>query len=102
MTLNLGRTLSSGHGSVSFSSDEECTQFVNNYFPTCATFLSSCKEVKSFVLNMCFITIMIPCKVENDKSMAGMIVGCLFSQYPSLMVPLLDVEREYTELFNII
>ena len=43
--LHLGQTLSSGHGSVSFDSDRDCTDFVHSYFPSCKTYLSSCGEV---------------------------------------------------------
>ena len=45
VTLNLGQTLSSGHGSVSFSSDAECSQFVKSFFPQCGAHLQSCHEV---------------------------------------------------------
>ena len=45
VTLNLGQTLSSGHGSVSFSSDAECSQFVKSFFPQCGAHMQSCHEV---------------------------------------------------------
>jgi hypothetical protein len=44
-SLNLGQTLSSGHGSVSFDSDRDCTQFVHSFFPACRRYLSSCSQV---------------------------------------------------------
>ena len=45
VTLNLGQTLSSGHGSVSFSSDAECSNFVKTFFPQCGAHIQSCHEV---------------------------------------------------------
>ena len=50
VTLNLGRTLSSGHGSVSFSSDGECTKFVHSFFPSCGPHLASCTQVRAAAL----------------------------------------------------
>lgn len=75
-TLNLGRTLSSGHGSVSFKSDRDCTDFVHQFFPSCGEYLQTCSQV------------------DQDPDSAALIVGCLFGQYPSLMVPLLSVEED--------
>ena len=46
--LNLGQTLSSGHGSVSFDSDQDCTDFVHSFFPDCKPYLSSCSQVQKF------------------------------------------------------
>ena len=38
-----------------------------------------------------------------DRQRAVLVVGCLFSQYPGLMIPLLsNKEQEQSELFNII
>ena len=38
-----------------------------------------------------------------DSQSAVLVVGCLFSQYPGLMIPLLsNKEQERAELFNII
>ena len=38
-----------------------------------------------------------------DRKRAVLVVGCLFSQYPDLMVPLLSNQKqEESELFNII
>jgi len=76
VTLNLGRTLSSGHGSVSFHSDKDCTNFVHQFFPSCGKYLLTCNQV------------------EQDSNAAALILGCLFGQYPSLMVPLLTVEQD--------
>ena len=45
-TLNLATTLSSGRGSVVFHSDQECTDFVHQFFPMCGQFLTSCNEVQ--------------------------------------------------------
>ena len=41
-------------------------------------------------------------QVEMDRQSAVLVVGCLFSQYPGLMVPLLSNKEEQSELFNII
>jgi len=79
VTLNLGRTLSSGHGSVSFHSDRDCTNFVHQFFPSCGKYLLTCSQV------------------EQDRRAAALILGCLFGQYPSLMVPLLTVEQDLSE-----
>jgi len=78
VSLNLGRTLSSGHGSVSFHSDDDCTNFVNQFFPSCSQYLTTCSQV------------------EEDREAAARILGCLFGQYSSLMVPLLDKDHKLT------
>ena len=50
--LNLGQTLSSGHGSVSFDSDQDCTNFVHSFFPDCKPYLSSCSQVGQKLLRI--------------------------------------------------
>ena len=41
-------------------------------------------------------------KVHEDGKAASSILGCLFSQYPTLMVPLLSADHDYDDLFNIL
>ena len=53
--LNLGQTLSSGHGSVSFDSDQDCTDFVHSFFPDCKPYLSSCSQVGELLRIMIFL-----------------------------------------------
>ena len=56
-----------------FDSDETCTAFVREFFAQCRNFIPSCQEVK------------------GNQRMALTVLGCLFSQYPDLMLPLLDL-----------
>ena len=106
MTLNLGQTLSSGHGSVSFSSDAECSQFVKSFFPQCGAHMQSCHEVGNGEMIKKLASIydnFLSGQVEMDRQIAVLVVGCLFSHYPGLMIPLLsNKEQEQSELFNII
>ena len=88
--LNLGQTLSSGHGSVSFDSDQDCTDFVHSFFPDCKPYLSSCSQVGELL----GITIFLFLQVEKDQDSAVLILGCLFGHYPSLMAPLLSKDQD--------
>ena len=82
-SLNLGQTLSSGHGSVSFDSDSDCTAFVHSFFPACEPYLVSCSQVPP---RHTLHTL----QVKGDPGAAASILGCLFGHYPSLMAPLLQ------------
>ena len=88
--LNLGQTLSSGHGSVSFDSDQDCTDFVHSFFPDCKPYLSSCSQVAklSEEKDLSFL------QVEKNQDSAVLILGCLFGHYPSLMAPLLSKDQD--------
>ena len=88
--LNLGQTLSSGHGSVSFDSDQDCTDFVHSFFPDCKPYLSSCSQVAklSEEKDLSFL------QVEKNQDSAVLILGCLFGHYPSLMAPLLPKDQD--------
>ena len=59
---------------VRFSSDAECTRFVRVFFPDCAPLIPSCREVKTL----------------RRKESALPVLGCLFTRYPDLMIPLIS------------
>jgi len=79
-TLDLRKTLSSGHGSVHIQSDSECSQFISQFFPLCAKYIPSCVKVGKDVMS------------ETGA------VGCLFSQYPTLMIPLLSADDDLNKV----
>ena len=59
-----------------FEADETCTAFVREFFAQCRNFIPSCQEVK------------------GNQRMALTVLGCLFSHYPDLMLPLLDLHSQ--------
>lgn len=72
-TLPFTRTLSAGsQGQVSFDTDKECTEFVHIFFSDCKRYVDSCAAVQG--------------NVDSDLP----VLGCLFSQYTALMMPLLN------------
>ena len=54
-----------------FENDETCTAFVRDFFAQCRNFIPSCQEVK------------------GNQRLALTVLGCLFSHYSDLMLPLL-------------
>ena len=66
--------LKSGRGTVHFETDRECTTFVHTFFSRCKNYIPSCSEVR-----------------EGDRSKATLVLGCLFSNYPRLLIPLMSV-----------
>ncbi|TRY68522.1 hypothetical protein TCAL_14213 [Tigriopus californicus] len=72
-TLPFTRTLSAGsQGQVSFDTDKECTEFVHIFFSDCKRYVESCAAVQG--------------NVDSDLP----VLGCLFSQYTAVMMPLLN------------
>jgi len=75
-SLDLRKTFSLGHGSFDLQTDSECSMFVEQFFPSCSKYIPSCVQVGETV---------------EKESVA---VGCLFGEYPSLMIPLLTAEND--------
>ena len=57
-----------------FDSDDECTEFVHLFFRDCKEYIPSCNSV------------------QKDPRSALPVMGCLFSQYPELMIPLIGTD----------
>ena len=55
---------------IEFDSDEACTNFVQEFFVKCKHFMESCKNLK------------------NNVDQAYPMLGCLFREYPDLMLPI--------------
>ena len=70
------KMLKSGRGTIQFQSDEECTDFVHTFFSKCKKYISTCKNVR-----------------EGDRSQAKLVLGCLFSNYSRLLIPLMSVTK---------
>ena len=68
------KVLKSGRGTIRFDSDNECTTFVHTFFSRCKTYIPSCQNVR-----------------EGDRSQAKLVLGCLFSNYSRLLIPLMSV-----------
>jgi hypothetical protein len=66
------KMLKSGRGTISFESDEDCTTFVHTFFLKCKSYITSCKNVR-----------------EGDREQAKLVLGCLFSNYSRLLIPLM-------------
>ena len=64
-----------------FENDETCTAFVRDFFAQCRHFIPSCQEVK------------------GNQRLAATVLGCLFSQYSDLMLPLLPLQRHVNKSF---
>ena len=65
-----------------YEDDRICTDFVREFFTQCRNYITSCQELKS------------------DKIKALPVLGCLFSQYAELMLPLFNArlrEERYLE-----
>ena len=70
------KMLKSGRGTIQFKSDEECTEFVHTFFSKCKKYITTCKDVR-----------------EGDRSNAKLVLGCLFSNYSRLLIPLMSVRN---------
>ena len=70
------KMLKSGRGTIQFQSDEECTDFVHTFFSKCKKYITTCKNVR-----------------EGDRSQAKLVLGCLFSNYSRLLIPLMSVTK---------
>ena len=70
------KMLKSGRGTIQFKSDEECTEFVHTFFSKCKKHITTCKNVR-----------------EGDRSQAKLVLGCLFSNYSRLLLPLMSVSK---------
>ena len=55
---------------IEFDNDEACTDFVQEFFVKCKHFIESCKYLK------------------NNVDQAYPMLGCLFREYPDLMLPI--------------
>ena len=55
---------------IEFESDAACTEFIREFFVKCRTFIDSCSALK------------------GDVSQAYPMLGCLFREYPEIMLPL--------------
>ena len=55
---------------IEFDNDRDCTSFVQEFFVKCQRFVHSCKALKT------------------DVNQAYPMLGCLFREYPDLMLPL--------------
>ena len=55
---------------IEFDNDEACTDFVQEFFIKCKHFIESCKYLK------------------NNVDQAYPMLGCLFREYPDLMLPI--------------
>ena len=69
------RLANGGKMSYAFDSDKECTEFVHLFFRDCKEYIPSCNAV------------------QKDQSNALPVMGCLFSQYPELMIPLIGKKK---------
>ena len=76
---------------------------MHSFFPSCGQYLSSCHQVVTYcqpvicqdeLSNNNQENVIFTPQVEQDTEAAGLILGCLFSQYPSLMIPLLSNEEQ--------
>ena len=70
------KMLKSGRGTITFDSDEECTTFVHTFFSRCKGYIPTCKKVR-----------------EGDRSQAKLVLGCLFSNYSRLLIPLMSASN---------
>lgn len=76
MAGNLTGSFGGGmNGDELFENDETCTAFVRDFFAQCRHFIPSCQEVK------------------GNQRLAATVLGCLFSQYSDLMLPLLPLQH---------
>ena len=57
-----------------YEDDRICTDFVREFFAQCRNYITSCQELKS------------------DKIKALPVLGCLFSHYAELMLPLFNAK----------
>ena len=73
----MSRVTSSSYSPVVTSlheNDQACTDFVREFFAQCSNYITSCQELKS------------------DKIKALPVLGCLFSHYSELMLPLFNAK----------
>ena len=75
------KMLKSGRGTITFDSDEECTTFVHTFFSRCKGYIPTCKKVR-----------------EGDRSQAKLVLGCLFSNYSRLLIPLMSASNSWTAI----